>query len=66
MLKLACTAKKKKNFIQQNYTCVDPSVFVRMLELSFLRTFAPGNESSVERKSPWNERGLSFPGTFAP
>jgi len=35
-----------------------------MLELSFLRTFAPGNESSIG----WNfcSLELSFPGTFAP
>jgi len=61
---------RKRNPVKYPYT-------LRMLELSFLRTFAPGNESSIgwnfrsrERKFhgifvPWNFRSLelSLPGT---
>ena len=57
--------------VQQNVVCVwnDANTCwptFGMLELTFQRTFAPGNESSI--KVPWNFRSLelSFPGTFAP
>ena len=40
------------------------NVWWRIMELSLLRTFAPGSESTMV----WNFRSLelSFPGTFAP
>jgi len=41
----------------------------RIIELLFLRTFAPGNKNSIDGTfAPWNfrSRELSFHGTFAP